>query len=735
MSKRTYFNGSFEQRTRQVFSLGEGLPCAEVLSLAYDTGGNANSILFAGTAKGLVRIKDKKVTSVALPLSKDDCAVGMLFADKSGRVWAGSGKQVFCIEGKKIVASAFETPVIAMDEGDDGALWLLTEDYLYKKEQDTAEFAKVIDVPGIGSCLTVNGTKEVYVGSKKSGLLALIGKRCHWAELFKEFTGLPSNCVNCVSFDSTGTIWVGTDKGVSVYDGRSHWLSATEVPSLPKGVINDMAFDADGARWFATSTGLVLLKDGALKYYGFKRWVPSPCVTALAIAANGTVCAATNEGLSILETQLMTLEEKAAHYQKTVEKYHVRKDGYVTVRFLNTPGDIEDGYVEVSDNDGTWTAMYMACQAYRWGVTKEKDALENARRTFKALQKLTTVTDIPGFTARAIRYPGEAAGFGDGDPEWHLDAKGECEWKGETSSDEMVGDFYGWSVYYDIVANEKEKAEIAETVRTIADHIIENNFKLIDFDGLPTTWANWAPEDLNHNNHWAAESGQNALEILSFLKTTYHMTGDEKYNDVYHGLIRDHHYLMNIMHYKFEDYHACHIDDELAMLVITPLLKYEKDPIIRSYIINGLTHHWQYERIERTPFWSVIYGSLTGRHCDIEVAAESLEQLPLDLIHWPTYNSHREDLEWVVASEEFWMAPQLKTPLPFDEKPTCKYDANPFHADSGIKFVVTEAPDGSGPIEQIEIVNRYCSGENRVEDGTLFLHPYWMARYYELLGD
>lgn len=732
MSKRTYYNGSFEQRTRQFFSVPEGLPAPEALALAYDTKGT----LFAGTLKGLVRIEGKKAAPVNLKLAKDDCAVSMLFGDSRGSIWAGSGNLLFCLSEKRVTAlPGFEKPVVAMGEGQDGTLWLLTEDNLYKKEHDNAEFTRIIDVPGIGNCLAVSENNMVYVGTKKSGLLGLIGKRCHWAELFKEFTGVLSNTVNCISYDSTGYLWVGTDKGICVYDGKAHWLSAKEVPSLPKGVINDMVFGKDGSRWFATTTGLVLLKDGALKYYGFKRWVPSPDVKAVAIAADGTVCAATNEGLSIIETQMMTLEDKAKHYQKTVEKYHVRKDGYVTVRFLNVPGEIENGYVEVSDNDGTWTAMYMACQAYRYGATGDKDALENARRTFKALQKLTVVTDIPGFTARAVRYPDDpTAGFGNGDPEWHLDAKGECEWKGETSSDEMVGDFYGWSVYYDIAANEKEKAEITETVRRITDHILANNFKLVDFDGLPTTWANWAPEDLNHNNHWFAEKGQNALEILSILKTTYHMTGDEKYNEVYRSLIQDHHYLMNIMHYKLEDYHSCHIDDELAMLVITPLLKYENDPIIRSYIINGLTRHWQYERIERTPFWSVIYGVLTGRHCDIEVAAESLEQLPLDLIHWPSYNSHREDLEWVVASEEFWMPPQLKEPLPFDEKPMCKYDSNPFHADNGIKLTVTENPDGSKTTE-IEINGDYCSDDRRVEDGTVFLHPYWMARYYGLLGD
>ena len=80
------------------------------------------------------------------------------------------------------------------------------------------------------------------------------------------------------------------------------------------------------------------------------------------------------------------------------------------------------------------------------------------------------------------------------------------------------------------------------------------------------------------------------------------------------------------------------------------------------------------------------------------------------------------------------MPPQLKAPLPFDEKPMCKYDSNPFHADNGIKLTVTEKPDGS-KTTQIEINGDYCSDDRRVEDGTVFLHPYWMARYYGLLGD
>ncbi len=730
MSKRTYYNGSFIQRTRQVLGVADGLPSDKISALTYDKKG----LLFVGTDKGLAKFEKGKVTLIDLGLPPDKAAINMLFVDGDNALWAASGGKLFYIKNKNVKEVAkFSSPAVQMAQGSDGALWLLTRDVLYKAEPGSFDFERYIDTQGQGTSIALKGLKDIFVGSKKSGLLGLIGKRPHFAELFEQFTGLLSNRVNCVSFDSVGYVWVGTDKGVNVYDGKGHWLSAKEVGVLPKGDIRAMAFADDGSRWFATGTGLVLLKDGSIKYYGFKRWVPSINVTAVAVSPDGTVAGGTDAGLSIIFQETMTLEDKAAHYQKTLEKYHVRKDGFVTVRFLDRPGDMDSGYVEVSDNDGTWTAMYLVSQVYRYATTGEKAALANARKSYKALKKLAYITGIPGFTARAIRYPGEV-GFGNGDPEWHLDAKGECEWKCETSSDEMVGNFYGLSVFYDLAANEKEKAEITEIIRAVMDHILENDYKLVDFDGLPTTWANWDPADINHNDHWFAERGQNALEMLSMLKVAHHMTGDEKYDKVYKSMISDHRYLMNAMHYKLEDYHSSHIDDELAMLSISPLLKYEKDPMIRSYLLMGLEHHWQYERVERAPLWSAIYGSLTGKHCDIELAAESLELLPLDLIHYPTYNSHREDLEWIVASEEFWMPPQLKEPLPYDEKPTNKYDANPFRADCDIK--ISEVINEDGSVEtKVEAIEHPHGGERRAEDGTVFLHPYWMARYYELLGD
>lgn len=54
----------------------------------------------------------------------------------------------------------------------------------------------------------------------------------------------------------------------------------------------------------------------------------------------------------------------------------------------------------------------------------------------------------------------------------------------------------------------------------MTDYIVKNNFLMIDFDGSPTRWAHFGPDDLNHNRSWSDERGVNAVEMLSMLVTS-----------------------------------------------------------------------------------------------------------------------------------------------------------------------------------------------------------------------
>ncbi len=74
---------------------------------------------------------------------------------------------------------------------------------------------------------------------------------------------------------------------------------------------------------------------------------------------------------------------------------------------MPAPGDLAHCRPVMSDNDGLWTAIYVAAECFRYGATGSSAALANARSSLRALLRLESVTGISGFPARAIAGPGE----------------------------------------------------------------------------------------------------------------------------------------------------------------------------------------------------------------------------------------------------------------------------------------------------------------------------------------
>ena len=697
-----YCSGSFPQRSRAFFTEKNGLPSNNVLCAAFDKKG----CLWAGTAKGLAYLEGEAFISVSLDEKKSAVAVTLLFCDDTGIFWIGSGPKLYTCKNNKItfVKSFGENCDIVGMSQHGPTVFLLTKEVLYRLTNGEWQVAKPVD--GTGRKLTV--FEETPFVLTEQAIMGLSCKRPRWKSVSPKFSDMPKCAVNDIKFDSWGHLWVGTDEGVYIYDNTDYWIGPKEIDTLPAEKIYMIQIDKNGGKYFASDNGVICLNKGALKYLGAKRWVPAADVTAVAVSDDGnTIWAATEQGLSRIAASLMTLEQKAELYQKTTEAHHVR-DGFVCGRGGIINENLTTGSVHISDNDGLWTGCYAAAETYRYSVTGKKDALANARRSIKAMLYLTKVSGIPGFTARAVRRPGED-GFGNGDWEWDLTADGSCEWKCETSSDEMVGHFLAFSLYYDLCANDSEKKEIEEAICGMVDHMIRNDYKLVDKDGLPTTWANWAPASLNHDNKWIEEKGVNSLELLSFLKTAYHMSGNEAYNKEYKNLIKKHHYILNAAQHKIQDGHGCHIDDNLGFLSTITLLRLENDETLRAIIFMGLEHHWQYEKIERTPLWNFIYGAFTGRYCDVEAAVQTLREVPLSLIEYQITNSTRKKLVYDTEQAEFGEPAQLKEPLPSDERRVGRDDSNHFRTDSG---------DGSS-----------------AEDGSFFLLPYWFARYSKLIKE
>ncbi|MCP4642293.1 MAG: regulator, partial [bacterium] len=165
------------------------------------------------------------------------------------------------------------------------------------------------------------------------------------------------------------------------------------------------------------------------------------------------------------------------------------------------------------------------------------------------------------------------------DQRWRPSEDGKWLWKGDTSSDEMVGHLFGYYFYYELVADEERKERVREHVRKIVDYIIDGGYILRDLDGEATRWGVWAPKHVNDDPDWRVEGVNKTFEVLSFLKAAYHMTGDEKYQREFLTLIREHGYADKARHPKsYGRSERTHIQDDLLSLSTPALLLTEDVP-------------------------------------------------------------------------------------------------------------------------------------------------------------
>jgi hypothetical protein len=511
----------------------------------------------------------------------------------------------------------------------------------------------------------------------------------------------------CAVGDTVGYLWLGTRSGLLLTDGDGWWLPYTGKDGLPYEDVRTLALAQNGSLWAGTQEGVCRLHDGKWSYFQGKRWLPGNQVRGVTVDSENRAWIATDQGVARIESVKMTLAQKAEHYERITGLRHNR-NGFVTICEFDDPDNLETWKIEASDNDGLWTAVYCAAQCYQYAATKDPQAKTRAQKSIRAIMDLERLTGISGFHARSIIRKGETRYF-QSSGEWHESPVDPSYiWKGDTSSDEIDGHYFVYAVYYDLVADEKEKEQIRAVVRRATDHLMQNNWRLIDKDGKPTRWAIFNPEAINDDPIWEEERGLNSLSILAHLKATYHITGDTKYQQAYEELIKKHRYLINAVTQKISDpFPVNHSDDQLAFLCYY-LLIYETDPVYRRIWMMSLERSWQIERPERSPLFNFIYGAVSGQPCDLAESVRTLREWPLDLRNWQMRNSHRSDVKLDMSKGRFNEAQSVQI-VPYSERTLMMWNGNPYRLDGG---------DPTG---------------RREDDGGAFLLPYWMGRYYKFI--
>ena len=524
--------------------------------------------------------------------------------------------------------------------------------------------------------------------------------------------------VTALAAGRNGNLWVGTPLGLSMRDTEGNWHAIRGRQGLPYEDITAIAVDPDDNLWIGTSRGVIHYRpndEGRRWFYrAGPRYLPDDGVKSLALSSDGrTVYVATSSGVSTINVVTRTLRQKADNLEALVEKRH-RRLGLVAACEFEDPKDPSRFTIPSGPNDGLWTAYHVTALSLAYATTGDPAHRESARTGMHALYMLQNASGIPGLPARSVLSPEDLKKRRQKrNEEWLPCPGGELYWRADTSSDEYCGHYMAFYVYWEHVARHDpdEREMLSRQVRQMTDYLIEHGYLLIDADGEPTTWGKWAPEVLNDDPRRYAENGLGALEICSFLNTTYYITGDKKYRERYLTLLQKHDYLSNILTEKkvFPD-EVNHSDDQLAFCAWYPILQTEHDPKIRYKLHQAVRRHWIIEEPERASFFTFVYATIDPNHADIAGAVRTLKEMPEDRRSWRMENSHRADVSFDPRPHRFGR-PVLREFLPVDERHFDKWNKDPFEPDGGDESGLTE------------------------ESGAIYLLPYWMGRYHGFFVD
>jgi diguanylate cyclase (GGDEF)-like protein/PAS domain S-box-containing protein len=325
-----------EGRRVRSYGVANGMP-SDAATALYESG---NGTIWIGTQKGLAsRQADGRIVTIAGSDGPSPITVTTLTEDWSGQLWVGTTHGVATLKDGRLVrhetdgfpaaqilsirvtrdgsvwigtrgsgllryrSGQFRTytaadglpsaSVSAIYEDSHGTLWIGTLDHgIGRFRNERFDFAS--DSVGIGnkavSSFLEDREGNLWIGSA-NGLTRVAEGR---VISFTMAQGLLGDKVRTVNADSTGTLWIGTGKGVQTFDGRRF--------SKGSGLSSDLVMSTwsgrDGSLWVGTfDGGLNRVFQGRTTVYDTKNGLNSNLVLSLYEDRGGVVWVGTARGL------------------------------------------------------------------------------------------------------------------------------------------------------------------------------------------------------------------------------------------------------------------------------------------------------------------------------------------------------------------------------------------------------------------------------------------------------
>jgi len=385
-------------------------------------------------------------------------------------------------------------------------------------------------------------------------------------------------------------------------------------------------------------------------------------------------CACAAAGLS--EVDKGGLLWKAANYERAMQARHLR-DGGLVIGGVEFP--VARGQEREDDENAPYlTGAYLASLSFRYAVTHEPAAQEQAKKCAASLRKLVEVTGSRGYLARWWRPLAKDAPAKEG---WLRDSwrtSGSYEWMGNPSVDQYTGVMFGYSVYCDLAADEGEKKLAANSVGEMIGRILDADMRILDPEGKPTSWYDMNPETLQDPVY--------APSALHLLKVAYQVTGEKRFEDKYREMALKHDYLKRSIKRR-GDHDWNRSDDVMSFESFYTTIMHEKDPEIRKRLVTALHVNWEDVRDDARYLFGIFYDALCPGSSQSQMAIQ-------ELVDYPSHKITISDRE------------QADAPVPASQR---SYGWFEFMCDTQM---------------------RARGGE---QAGVDYLLAYWMARYHGLI--
>jgi len=579
--------------------------------------------------------------------------------------------------------------------------------FFHSKSADlkNSKYLKLIQEPV--TAIQKNGSK-IWIGSKNG--LYIFDENSKKISRHNSYgiNGPLSTEITDIVLDSKRNLWIGTPLGLSVLNTKGDWTNYRGTEGLPVEEITALNIDKNDNIWIGTNQGVILFKpyeNGRQWFYrAGKRYLINDIILDIKISENrNSVYFKTPEGISKLDINNRTLAQKAEIIEGRIDTWH-RRSGLVAASILNDAENPTSKTIKDNDNDGLWTSYHVVAMSLAYATTGNKKYLKSAKKSMDAMIMLQNISGIPGLVARSVVPVSQRAEMS---KQWRESPDGKFLWKSDTSSDEIDGHFFAFYAYWEHIAkNDPEEAKlIKKQIWTLMNYIVDHNYQLIDWDGKRTKWGFWNPELINDNPENYSENGLNSAQILSFLKVSYYITGDQKFKKHYDHLITEHGYLANVLLEKklFPDLNN-HSDNQLAFVALYPLLQLEYDSVARNALQRTVRRHYRILSRDGSAFFYFAAATIDPDYVDIMGGVNNIREIPTDRRQWKMTNSNRKDIIWSPYKSRFGKK-QLIHVLPADERNFDRWNRNPYYPDAG-----------KGGIYE--------------DDGASWLLAYWMGRYH-----